>query len=777
MAGSGTDINRGLSRSEVEERIKAGLRNGKHEAKTKTVKQIIVGNTCTLFNFMNFFLAACVLFVKSFKNLLFMGVILCNMLIGIVQEIRAKKTIDKLSLISAPKAKVIRDGVQEEIAMEDIVKDELYILRRGDQVCADSVVAEGSCDVDESLLTGENDPVHKEAGDQLLSGSFIISGDVKCIVVHVGAENYAYKIVNEAKYLKKPTSQMMDAINRIIKIVSICILPLLIITFIKQYFILNEPFDRSVISTVAATIAMIPEGLVLLTSIVLAVSVVRLSKEKTLVQELYCIETLARVNMLCLDKTGTITEGRMRLGRVIKVRPVTDIDKALSAFVHYLNDENATSNAIKEIYNKPPKWEVKKLIPFSSEKKWSLASFKLHGSYVLGAAEYILSAKEKEVYGEKIEQYSAEGFRVLAFSHTHDVPEDNELPCNLKLLALLLIGDVVKSDAKETLSYFSEQGVGIKIISGDNPVTVSNIAKQAGVKDYDKYVDATTLDTDKKIEEAAEKYTVFGRVSPRQKLLLVKALKTKGLTVGMTGDGVNDVLALKESDCSVAMQSGSDAARNVSKLVLLDSNFAAMPKIVAEGRRSINNLERSATLFLEKTVYAVLLALLFLFVNKPYPFVPIQLTLINALTIGVPSFMLALEPNYNLVKGRFFKNVMRTSLPGGLMVTLNVAAGTFIGGALGGTNEQISTIAAILTAYVSFLVLIKICRPFNLFRAALVVVLIAGFCVGLICFSGFFGFVGLTGPLCIMLAAVAAVTAATVWPVMDLFKKIPYFRE
>lgn len=776
MTDTTIDYSKGLSSEEVKEREKAGLRNGKHEAKTKSIKQIIVGNTCTLFNLLNFFLAACVIFVHSFKNLLFMGVILSNMLIGIVQEIRAKKTIDKLSLISAPRAKVIRDGVRKEINMEDLVKDDLYLLKRGDQVCADSVVVSGVLEVDESLLTGENDPVHKEEGDEVLSGSFIISGDAKLKVVHVGADNYAYKIVNEAKYLQKPSSEMMEAINSIIKLVSICIVPMLIITFIKQFWILDRPFDKAVVSTVAAIIAMIPEGLVLLTSIVLAVSVVRLSKEKTLVQELYCIETLARVNMLCLDKTGTITEGKMKLGNVLRLVKHEEIDDAIAAFVNAFEDDNATSAAIREEYPDNPGWKTTGIIPFSSEKKWSLATFEDHGTYVLGAAEFLMSEHEKKKYASEYERYSAEGYRVLAFCHSEKESGKNELPKGMKTIAFLIIGDSVKKEAREILSYFSDQGVGIKIISGDNPITVSNIAKQAGVKNYENYVDASTLDTEEKVKEAAEKYTVFGRVSPRQKLLLVKALKAKGLTVGMTGDGVNDVLALKEADCSVAMQSGSDAARNVSKLVLLDSNFSSMPKIVAEGRRSINNLERSATLFLEKTVYAILLALLFLFVRRPYPFVPIQLTLINALTIGAPSFLLALEPNYNLVKGKFFKNVMKTSLPGGIMVFLNVAVETFVGSALGGTNEQISTAAALITAYVSFLVLIRICRPFNAFRLALVIVLIAAFCVAFFAFGGFFGFAGLPIGMWIMLLVMASVTGLVMHYFMNWFASFKIFR-
>ncbi len=773
-----TDINTGLTAAQVKERVSRGLINGKHEAKTKSIKQIILTNTCTLFNLINFLLAACVLFVQSYKNLLFMGVILANLFIGIIQEIRAKITIDKLSLISAPQAKVLRDGKYTDVAMEDIVKDDICLLKRGDQICADSIVADGSCDVDESLLTGENDPVHKEPGDEVLSGSFIVSGEVKAFVKNIGADNYAYKIVNEAKYLKKPSSEMMNAINKIIKLVSICIIPMAAITFYKQFVIINQTFDKAVVSTVAALIAMIPEGLVLLSSIVLAVSVIRLSREKTLVQELYCIETLARVNVLCLDKTGTITEGQMRLLDVIDLKSGDiAIEKILCSMVNTLNDDNPTFLAIKKKYNKATDWVAAKQIPFSSERKWSMVSFEKYGSYVLGAAEFVLSDEYLKEYSETINRYTGEGCRVLVLAHSDSMSSNSEdgkviLPEYLQPVGFILIGDKVRKEAKDTLNFFAQQGVGLKIISGDQPATVSKITKQAGLEGYETYIDATTLKTDEEVSEAADKYTVFGRVTPRQKLLLIKALKARGNTVGMTGDGVNDVLALKESDCSVAMQSGSDAARNVSKLVLLNSNFASMPKVVAEGRRSINNLERSATLFLVKTVYAILLGLAFIFINAPYPFIPIQLTLINALTIGVPSFLLALEPNYNLVKGHFFKNVMKTSLPGGIMVVINVITTTYLSMAFDATTEQTATLASILTAIISFMVLIRICRPFNIFRTIMVSVLIAGFAVAVIFFKDFFNFVSLSWPLCCIIIGQTALSALAIKPFMDFVKRL-----
>lgn len=756
-------IKNGLRSSEVSDLIGRGLVNGNHNAKTKTVGKIIMENTCTLFNLINVILAVCVAMTGSYKNMLFMGVIACNVIIGIIQELRAKHIIDKLTVLSAPRAKVRRDGRDMEIKMQDIVLGDLCMLARGDQVCADSVVIDGSCEVDESLLTGERDAVFKSKGDGLLSGSFLVSGEVCARVCHVGADNYAYKLVHEAKYIKKPNSEMMQSINKIIKIVSICIIPLAAILFYKQWIMVGQSLDEAVISTVAAIIAMIPEGLVLLTSVVLAVSVIRLSKEKTLVQELYCIETLARVNVLCLDKTGTLTEGEMQFKELVKLEEDCDCEQILCEMLGVLSDHNQTFDALKGAFKGECRWKTVNVIPFSSEKKFSRVDFENNNSYMLGACEFILTEGFEDTR-KLASKYSSEGYRVLLLAQVM-------AGGGRKPLCFLLIEDILRGEAADTLAFFASQGVELKIISGDHPATVAAVARKAGFKDI-SYVDASDLTNDKQIAEAATKYNVFGRVTPHQKLKLVKALKSKGYTVGMTGDGVNDVLALREADCSVAMQSGSDAARNVSKLVLLNSNFSSMPKVVAEGRRSINNLERSAALFLEKTVYASLLAVIFVFLKEPYPFKPIQMTLVNALTIGVPSFLLALEPNYSVVKGHFFKNVMRKALPGGFLVVANVVATIFSSKLTHATDDQVSTITVLLTAVVSFIILFRICCPWNTFRRVMFTLLLIAFAVAFLFFKDFFMLTSFSFPMAMIALGQGILSIIAVEPLSRLINKI-----
>ena len=570
----------GLTDAEVRQRIEQGLVNHNSDIKSKSIKRIVLENLITPFNILNFVLAVMILIVGSYKNLLFMGVIICNIFIGTVQEIRAKKTIDKLSLIAEPKAHVIRDGIKQAIAIHDIVMDDITFLGAGNQVCSDAVVIEGECEVNESLLTGESEPVLKQPGDHLLSGSFIISGNCHARVEHVGKDNYAAQITDNAKYVKKPNSEIMRWTNRIIKYIGFTLIPVGIALFCKQVFISHQGFNDAIVGVVAALIGMIPEGLILLTSVVFAVSIIRLSQHKTLVQELYCIETLARVDVLCLDKTGTITEGTMEVTDVLPLHDTTneELNIALGSLIHALEDDNPTFNAVKTYCDQYDKLTCNHIVPFSSARKWSGASFDENGSYIFGATEFIL--KDSSPYQEIIKEYSEKGQRVLMLAHSPHQIQDKELPAEIHPMAFLFISDKIRAEAPDTLAYFAEQGVDIKIISGDNAITVANIAKKAGLKTAEQYVDATTLQTPEEIKEAAQKYSVFGRVTPQQKLDLVKALKEQGHTVAMTGDGVNDVLALKESDCSIAMASGSDAARTVSQLVLLDSNFASMPKIL-----------------------------------------------------------------------------------------------------------------------------------------------------------------------------------------------------
>lgn len=750
------DIKNGLTEQEVAERIQKGLVNGDINVPTKSIKQIIRTNLVTFFNILNASLAVCILLVGSYKNLLFMGTIIFNTLIGIFQEIRSKLIIDRLTLISAPKAHVIRDGKQCEIPVSQLVMDDITLLSAGRQVCADSVIVDGECEVNESLITGESDPVTKKTGDTLLSGSFIICGDVKAEVIHVGNDNFASKITSGAKYLKKNNSRMMNSLNAIIKVISIFILPLAALLFLNAIFGAEQTFDRAVTSTAAAIIGMIPEGLVLLTSVVLAVSVVRLSMRKTLVQDMYCIETLARVDVLCLDKTGTITEGAMQAERVVPIEKniaISSYDEPLNALAANLTDTNPTSDAIKKKWSAGSNWICKKTVPFSSAKKYSGAEFVGKGTYIIGAAGFIIDMQPKVAELEK--QLSQNGERIILLAHS-DLPfNDKDLPANITPLCFIVISDIIRAEAPATLKFFAEQGVNIKIISGDNPVTVANIAKRAGLADADNYVDASTLEN---ITESADKYSVFGRVTPEQKLALVKAFKSAGHTVGMTGDGVNDVLALKESDCSIAMQSGSDAARNVSSLVLLDSNFASMPHVVAEGRRSINNIERSAALFLTKTLYSFVLAFIFLFVDVPYPFQPIQLTLISTMAIGIPSFLLALEPNTNLVKGRFIENVMKKSAPGAVAIIASTIACVIFATVFEMSTEQMSTLCTITVGIVSMEILCKICYPFNWMRISMFIGLCILFTIAATFFRSLFILTDVT-PLMMLISGLIGVGA------------------
>lgn len=743
----------GLTEEQVQERIEKGLHNGAGGIKTKSEKQIILENTFTFFNTVNIILAILVILVGSYKNVLFMGVIISNALIGSIQEIRSKRIIDKLSLISAPKARVIRQGRVKSVPVEDIVMDDVMQLSSGNQICADALVLSGEVEVNESLITGESDPVTKTAGDHLLSGSFIVSGDCRAKVEHVGNENYANKIAGDAKYLKKPNSQILNSLNMIVKAVGFGIIPVGILLFVKQYFIMGDTIKNSVVSMVAALIGMIPEGLVLLTSVVFAVSVLRLSRHKTLVQELYCIETLARVDVLCLDKTGTITEGTMQVEEFVPFDGFTEeqMKEALCALTSSLNDDNPTFNAIADKLGRDSKWNCIETVPFSSARKWSGAEFEGKGTYIMGAGEFILGDKFDTIR-DRVSQYTQ---RVLLLVRSDNKFEGKAVPDATECMGLVIISDKIREEAPHTLRYFADQGVDLKVISGDNAFTVSNIAKKAGLENADAYVDATTLETQEDIEEAAEKYSVFGRVTPQQKLQLVKALKAKGHTVAMTGDGVNDVLALKESDCSIAMASGSDAARTVSNLVLMDSNFASMPLVVKEGRRSINNLQRSASLFLTKTIFAIIIGIMFIFVDASYPFQPIQLTLISSLTIGVPSFILALESNKERVKGKFINNVISKSLPTALAMAMNIVLIILFQKCFGFSDSQVSTMAVIMTAMSGFILLLRLSFPFNFIRALLFVSMTTAFVVSAVFFQNLYALASLDVPMIVVLVPIA----------------------
>lgn len=720
----------GLTKEQVCERINDGLVNFDNQPKTKTIGQIIRGNLFTYFNFLNIVLGSSIIIVgilqgqllDSLKNCLFMGVIICNTIISTIQEIISKKIIDRLSFLSSSKVKVIRSCEKLEISLEEIVLDDVISLAIGDQVATDAIILDGEVEVNEAFLTGEVEPVLKKKGDMILSGSFIVSGTCYGRVEHVGSDNYIATISQEARYNKKVNSIIMNSFEKMLKILSILIIPIGILFLINQYSITNNIYE-SVFATVAALIGMIPEGLILLTSSVMAVSVIRLSKYKVLVQQLYCIETLARVDVICLDKTGTITEGKMQVFDTVLENNFTkeDVYKSLREICNVSNDNNSTFQAINSKFGKSCEWILNDSIPFSSTRKFSAVNFLEHGSYYLGAPEFVLG-KDFSKFEENIQNYQ-EKYRVLVLAHSKDKLDSN--PKNLEVMAFILIQDIIRKSAKETLEYFDSQKVLVKIISGDHYKTVSNIALEAGVKNV-VGVDATTL-KDEELEDAVIKYNVFGRVTPIQKKKIVKALKKQGFTVAMTGDGVNDVLALKEADCSIAMASGMEASRNVSQLVLLNSDFSSMPHIVAEGRRTINNIERSASLLLVKTIFTILLVLLCIFLSSKYFFIPIQLTLITAFTIGIPSFILALEPNTEIVKGNFLLKVIGKSVPAALTVVFNVILIMMFKYAFDLGEEVVSSLVVFLTGMSGFIFLYRLCQPFNYFRLILWFLLLDGF--------------------------------------------------
>ena len=742
-----TNYQVGLTSNEVKERQEKNLVNYDTSLPTKSIKRILFDNFFTIFNFLNLFLAILVFLVGSYKNMIFLSIVIINTAISTFQEIHSKKVVDKLSVLASSKAKVIRDGQKQEISIHEIVLDDILEFNTGDQIATDSIILNGEVGVNESFLTGEPDSIQKNTGDTLLSGSFIVSG--KCIakVIHIGEENYTAKISNDAKYVKKVNSEIMNSLNKIIKILTFAIIPIGIALFFVQLHLQNLSIQDAVIKTVAAIIGMIPEGLILLTSTVLAVSVIRLSKSKVLVQELYCIETLARVDTLCLDKTGTLTEGIMEVKDFIPINDSIDnMNNILANIANFSEDENPTINAIKG-YFKEISYEFVPIekISFSSKTKWSGISFKDVGTYIVGAPEFVLKDKFTN-YKYIINKY-AEDYRVIALAYSKKNIKEKEIPDDLELIGIIIISDKIRKEAFQTLEYFYKQNVDIKIISGDNPITVSTIAKHTGVKDYEKYIDMSTIDENKDLIDIANNYTVFGRVSPTQKKSLILALQNSGKTVAMTGDGVNDVLALKAADCSIAMQNGSDATKSVSQIILLDSNFASMPKVVNEGRRTINNITRSASLFLVKTIYSTILALMFLFMGNAYPFVPIQLTLISAITIGIPSFILALEPNRERVRGNFLRNVISKSIPTGITVAINILLISILNKLNIFSNQYYSSLCVISTSICGLILLFTLTKskknedtilPFSVFRMSLAILLSILLIVGLTLFKDFF---------------------------------------
>lgn len=736
---------KGLSQSEVDLRVSQGKVNISANLKTKSVKRIFYDNICTLFNLINVVLFIALLLVGSYKNMLFMGVVVGNIAIGIFQEIRSKISVDKLTILSEKKISVLREGKIIEISKENIVIDDILVLSRGSQIPADCVVCQGECKVNESLLTGESDLIPKQNNDELLSGSFIAAGKCYAKVTKVGADCYAAKINNEAKYIKKVNSQILKSFNFIIKLCTFILLPVGVCFFLRQFGIQGGDLQGTVVGTVAALVGMIPKGMILLTSSVLAVSIVRLSSKKVLVQEMYCIETLARVDVLCLDKTGTLTADEMTVNDVISFTDdESEIKTALASIVNSSDEINATLYAIKDYVEGTTPLKCISFVPFSSETKWSGGTFKNKKSYIIGASEFVFSNKEKYVdVFNKINEIS-QTVRILALASTDTELKDGKLSDNLTPIALILIKDRLRDNVNETINYFKEQGVTLKVISGDSVKTVRNIAIDTGIEGAENAVDMSTITTDEELYEVAEKCNVFGRVTPVQKKKLVLALKKHGHSVAMTGDGVNDVLALKEADCSVAMASGSDAARNVSQLVLVNNDFASMPDVVAEGRRTINNLERSSSLYLVKTIYSVILSVFFIFFHMSYPFEPIQLTLIGAFTVGLPSFVLALQPNKNIIKGNFTFNIISRALPAALCVIVNIIVIAIISPHFTISEAEFSTISVYMTALSCMLLVFRLSLPLNDLRSVMLIVCSSAVVLGSIFFGQFFSLTALS---------------------------------
>lgn len=735
----------GLSPQETKLRQSNGLSNIMPPSNTKSEGQIIKENVLTFFNLIFLVLALCLCLVGSFKNLMFLLVAAANTVVGSFQEIRAKRAVDKLTLVAAGTAKAIRSGQRISVRTDQLVRDDIVEFAAGDQICADAVVRDGQLQVNESLLTGEADAILKNPGDTLKSGSFVISGRARVQLTHVGSESYAAKLAAEARRNVRSTkSEMMLSLTKLITVVGIALIPLGIILFLRHFLSVFQglPLRDSVESTVSALIGMIPEGLYLLTSVAIAASCLKLSRKRVLVQDMNCIETLAHVDVLCVDKTGTITEPTMEVTDVYPLNSerfsYDDIEKILAAFYHGEEPDNETARAMGQQFAGETTWRAVKRMAFSSSTKWSGADFGENGRYVVGAPEFIMGDRYDSIRSEA-EPWSERGCRVLLLAAYDTAFDDGPLQsAHVAPIALVFLSNLLRPDAQETFRYFASQGVSVRVISGDNPITVAQVATRADIENADRYVDATTLSTEQDFEEAVKYYTVFGRVTPEQKRYLVRAFQKQGHTVAMTGDGVNDVLALKDANCGIAMASGSQAASQVAQIVLLNSQFSAMPAIVAEGRRVINNIQRAASLFLVKNIFSFALTLLLLFIDMPYPLLPIQLSLISTFTIGIPSFFLALEPNYARVEGKFMRNVIRRAMPGGLTNLTIVLLAGFFTSTFGLSNEQLNTICVWVMSAVGLVTLYHVSVPFTRLRLAVLAGMTAAMLFSLLVIPAFF---------------------------------------
>ena len=750
------DIRKGLSSNEVNERIENGYINYYETKNTKSYSSIFISNIFTFFNLLCFLIAAALILVGSFNNLFFMLILLGNLTIGIIQEIKAKKTVEKITLVTSPTAKVIREGRTVEIKTNEVVLDDVLIYEFGNQICTDSIILKGEIEVNESLLTGESVSVKKKKGALLLAGSYVTSG--KCIAKaeKVAEENYTSKLTIKAKKYKKPESELLSSLRLIIKVVGFIIIPLSVAIYFNNSSIIGSDIKLLVTKTAGSIIGMIPAGLFLLTSLALAVGVIKLARKKTLVQDLYGIEMLSRASVLCLDKTGTITDGTMAVKQIKMLSKKEDLNEIMSSYLASMTTQNQTFSALQNYFGTEKTMSTEKVLEFNSSKKYSAVEFSNGKTYILGAPEFVYKNRDKKI-SEYVASFTKEGFRVLMLCESEEKIDKNNIPKVSTPVCLIAIEERIRKEAKDTIAWFNNNGVQVKIISGDNPVTVSEISKKVGVIGSEKYISLEGL-TKQQVIESAKEYNIFGRVSPEQKQILVKALKNMGHKVAMTGDGVNDILALKEADCSISVASGSEAARNVSHLVLLDSNFLNLPAVVQEGRRVVNNIVNSASLFLMKTLFTFLLTIFCLIININYPFIPNQVLLLEFFTIGIPSFFLALQPNSNKVEGKFLNKVAIKSVCFGLLLFLSFIV-CYLFDIHFGTGTSYETMASLAITFVGLVILVRICRPLNIYRGILVAgMVLLTFLALLILPSSFFGYVGLTLTSKLLIALIAFVS-------------------
>lgn len=761
----------GLTQEEVLERKEKGQINIVEDKNTKTNWRIISENVFTLFNLFNFLIALALMAVGAYSNLAFMLVIIVNICIGIVQEIHAKNMVEKLSVLTISKAEVIRDGTLKKINIDEIVLDDITVLSMGNQIPSDSIVIDGKIEVNESLLTGESDTIVKNPGDKLFSGSYVVSGKCYAKVQNVGKDNFAAQIALKSKKHKKLKSELLDSMRKVTKTTSFIIIPVGILLFIQAYFFRGDLLKQSVISTSAALLGMLPKGLVLLISISLATGVMKLAKKKVLVQDLYSVETLAHVDTLCLDKTGTITEGKMKVSNVEvfnnNIMPIS-VEVALSAFVNEIGDNNATFEALKNYFKGKDSFEVLDKVNFSSERKWSSITFKDIGSIIVGAPEKLMEKSNFIMPKEKI-NLQRDGKRILLLGFSKEHIKNLTLP-ELQVVATIELSDPLRKNAKEMLGFFKHEGVDVKVISGDNPITVSSIAKQAGLEDYKSYIDLSSISSNDEIPNLVDKYSIFARVSPEQKCLLVKALQEKGHTVAMTGDGVNDVIALRQADCSITLPEASDVAKQVSQIVLLNSDFSVLKDVLMEGRRVVNNITNVARIFFIKTLYSVILSILNIITCTTFPFIPIQITLIDLVIEGYTSFFISFEPNGKRIKEPFLKSVLRNALPYSLVIILNIIVIYFIAPLLNIGNDKAHTIMYYLIGFTSILAVIRVCRPFNKMRIFLSSTTAIGFFIATLLFRKLL-YLSILGNTEIILLLILALLGIIIIYVKNIFYK------